>query len=273
MPYATNGDARIYYETHGAAYADDDVDAVALCGELGYGPWQWGWQHAALAGPYELVVPATRGTGDPDADARSDAPPGPWSAADLAADLEAVLADAGVDSAHLVGVGLGGCVALTAALDPAVSSRVADLALVGTAASGGALAPDALWADPDDADEAEASLAAALSADFLADQPDVAERIADWRAAEDADRESWEAARAALDGVDLSDRLYEVTNPALVLHGSTDAVCPPERGRALAEGLPRGRFEPVVGAGHLANVDDAPTVNDRLLAFFGTDRE
>lgn len=260
MPYATNDGTKIYYETHGEAYADDEVDAVALCGELGYGPWQWGWQHAALAGPYELVTPATRGTDG------SDAPAGPWSVADLATDLDAVLSDAGVRSAHVAGVGLGGLVALTAARD---STRVADLALVGTAPTGATLDPDPLWADPDDPDALQESLDAALSTDFRADQPDVVDRIVAWRAAEDADRAAWEAARAALAGADLSDRLHEVTNEAVVLHGSADAVCPPEAGRRLADGLPRGAFEPVADAGHLATVDGAAAVNDRLLGFFG----
>ncbi|MFC7097451.1 alpha/beta fold hydrolase [Halobaculum marinum] len=260
MPYASNGDVDLYYEVDGEGDDDRDVDAVAFCGEVGFGPWQWGWQHAAVAGPYRTVVPATRGTGD------SDAPPGPYTVGQLAADLDTVLADAGVRSAHVVGVGLGGMVALHAALH---SNRAKKLALVGTPAYGGGLNPDALWADPGDPAALEASLRAAVTDDFLDAMPDAVARIVEWRAAEDADRDAWEAQRAALREFDLSDRLYEVTNETLVLHGSDDAVCPPAKGQELAEGLPRGEFVAVDGAGHLATVEASREVNDRILGFFG----
>ncbi|WP_435063522.1 alpha/beta fold hydrolase [Halobaculum sp. EA56] len=275
MPYAANGEVDLYYEVDGEGSDERDVDAVAVCGELGYGPWQWGWQHAAVAGPYRAVVPATRGTGD------SDAPPGPYTVGGLAADLDAVLADAGVDAVHLIGVGLGGMVALHAALH---SGRVRKVALVGTAAYGGVrgsgapagsedssevgLDPDPLWADPADPDALASSLRAVLTDDFLDRQPDVVSRIVEWRAREDAGREAWEAGREALRSFDLSDRLYEVTNEALVLHGSEDRVCPPAKGEELAEGLPRGEFHGVEGAGHLANVEASREVNDRILDFF-----
>ncbi|UIP00158.1 alpha/beta hydrolase [Halobaculum sp. CBA1158] len=276
MPHATNGDVDLYYEVAGdesggdgdagggrgggsGGDRDGDPIPVAVCGEIGYGPWQWGWQHAALAGPRRLIVPATRGTAD------SDAPPGPYAVGDLAADLEAVLADASVRSVDLVGVGLGGMVALRAA---ARSGRVRRLALVGTAAYGGGLDPDPLWADPDDPEALESSLRAAVTDDFMSYQPDVVSRIVEWRALEDADRDAWEAAREAVRDFDLTDRLYEVTDEALVIHGTEDRVCPPAKGRELAEGLPRGEFVGVDGAGHLANVEASREVNDRILAFF-----
>ncbi|PSQ05835.1 alpha/beta hydrolase [Halobacteriales archaeon QS_6_71_20] len=259
MPYAANGDVDLYYEADGEGSPDRDVDAVAFCGEIGYGPWQWGWQHAVVAGPYRAVVPATRGTAD------SDAPPGPYTVARLASDLDAVLADAGVDAAHLVGVGLGGAVALRAALG---SGRVRKLVLVGMPPRGTGLNPDPLWADPADPEALEASLRAAVSDGFLDIQPDIVSRIVEWRAREDADRDAWEATRAALREFDCSDRLYEVTNEALVIHGREDAVCPPARGEELAAGLPRGSYHPVDGAGHLANVEASRAVNDRILGFF-----
>ncbi|MFC7071095.1 alpha/beta fold hydrolase [Halobaculum lipolyticum] len=262
MPYASNGDVELYYEVDGEGAGDRDVDAVVFCGEIGFGPWQWGWQHAAFAGPYRAVVPATRGTGE------SDAPAGPYTVGQLAADLDAVLADAGIRAAHAVGVGLGGMVALHAALH---SSRLRKLALVGTAAYGGGLHPDALWADPGDPEALSASLGAAVTDAFRDRQPDVVSRVLEWRAAEDADRDAWDAQREAVRGFDVADRLYEVDTETLVIHGREDAVCPPTKGEELAAGLPRGEFVGVDGAGHLANVEASREVNDRVLAFFDGD--
>jgi pimeloyl-ACP methyl ester carboxylesterase len=52
-----------------------------------------------------------------------------------------------------------------------------------------------------------------------------------------------------------------------VLHGRDDAVWPVERGRRLADGLPRGEFHALDG-GHLIGVERAREVNDRLFGRF-----
>ncbi|MFB6154363.1 MAG: alpha/beta fold hydrolase [Haloferacaceae archaeon] len=258
MPYAVRGDTSLYYET------DGEGDPVAFVGDVGYGAWQWGWQHAAVAGPYESVVADPRGSG------RSDAPAGPYAVETLTADLHAVLSDCGVRAAHLVGAGLGGMVALQSAL---TSSRARSLTLVGTAASGAGLDLDPLFGDSDDPDALRASLSAALSASFVDEQPDAVERIVAWRRDEDASREAWESQAAAVAGFDVSDSLFEVTVPALVIHGTEDAVWPVERGRSLAEELPRGEFVPAEGAGHLAHVEHSRHVNDALVGFLDAQSE
>lgn len=252
MPFAESGDVAIRYEV------DGDGPAVVFCGEAGLGPWQFGWQHAAVAGPYRAVVPETRGIG------ASDAPPGPYDMRELAADVDAVLADLGVADAHLVGYGLGGTVALAYAL---ASGRPESLAVVGTPAAGDAFNADAVWADPADPTAVRGTLEAVFSTAFRERHPDVLDRIAEWRVAEDADPETFAAHRAAIEGFDVGDRLYELTTPTLVLHGTEDAVCPPEYGETLAEGLPRGEFVPVEGAGHFAHVEASAGVNDELLGW------
>ncbi|MFB6177019.1 MAG: alpha/beta fold hydrolase [Halobaculum sp.] len=257
MPYATSGDCRIYYETDGRGTVEG-TDQVAFVGDVGFGPWQWAWQAGALAGPFETVVPTTRGCG------RSDAPPGPSDVGDLVSDLDAVLADAGADSTHVVGAGLGGLVALHAARR---LGRVKKLVLLGTPPTGARYDPAPLFADPADRDALEGSLAAALSPGFRENQPEAVERIVDWRAAEDAEREAWDAQAAALDTADATDWLYEVTNDALVVHGSDDELCPVEAGRDLADGLPRGEFIEYEDAGHLVGVECSKPLNDRLVGF------
>ncbi|QCC46484.1 alpha/beta fold hydrolase [Halobellus limi] len=257
MARTSNGDVSLYYETAGSG------PTVAFVGDVGYGAWQWGWQHAAVAGPYESLVADLRGTG------RSDAPAGPYAVGDLVEDLTTVLSDAGVRSAHVVGAGLGGAVALEAAR---TTSRVDSLFLLGTAARGTGIDLEPLWGDPDDADALERSLAAGLSASFVDAREDAVAQMVEWRSAEDADRPAWEAQAAAVDGFDVSDRLYEITVPALAVHGRDDAVWPPERGEKLAEGLPRGGFRPIENAGHLVHVEASKRVNDELLGFLA-DRE
>jgi pimeloyl-ACP methyl ester carboxylesterase len=252
MPTASNGEVDLYYET------DGEGETVAFVGDVGYGAWQWGWQHAAVAGPYESLVLDLRGAG------RSDAPTGPYSVGTLVTDLVTVLADHDVRTAHLVGAGLGGMVALHAAHS---TSRVRSLTLLGTAAYGGDLDLEPLYGPPGDFDALERSLEAAFSREFVEAQPDALRQMVEWRTNEDAGREGWEAQAAAVRQFDATDYLHEVTTPALVVHGTEDAVWPPTRGRELAEALPRGTFAPVEGAGHLARVEASKLVNDELVAF------
>lgn len=257
MPHATGSGCRIYYEVDGRGTVEG-TETVVFLGDLGFGPWQWAWQASALAGPFQTVVPTTRGVG------RSDAPPGPYTVAELVADLEAVLSDAGVGSAHVVGCGLGGHVAVHAArrLD-----RLDRLALLGTTAEPAAYDTDALAADPADETAVRASLAAGLTASFREAQPDAVDRIVDWRTAEDAPPAVWRAQAAAF--ADATEWLYEVTNETLVLHGEADEVVPAAAGERLAEELPRGEFHALPDAGHLVGVEAARTVDDRLHAFLG----
>ena len=253
MPTVRNDGADIYYE------ADGSGETVAFVGDAGYGAWQWGWQHAAVAGPYESIVTDVRGAGR-SGGGSTDGP----DVDTLSSDLVAVLSDAGVGSAHVVGAGLGGLVALETAVS---TSRIDSLSLIGTAASGDHLDLDPLWGDPNDADALERSTAAGVSASFRDAHPDAIDRIVAWRAAEDAPRPTFEAHTAAVASFDVSDRLYEITQPALVVHGDDDAVWPPDRGAALAEGLPRGEFRAVAGAGHLVHIEASRRVNDDLLGF------
>ncbi|WP_416838365.1 alpha/beta fold hydrolase [Haloferax sp. DFSO52] len=251
MSTVSRDGVELYYET------DGDGETVVFVGDAGYGGWQWGWQYAAVTGPFETLVTDLRGTG------RSDAPAGPYSVETLVADLEAILSDAGVRKAHVVGLGLGGMVGLAAAR---TTNRVRSLTLVGTAASGTDIDPAPLYGAPADHDALRESLTPALSDEFRTEQPDVVEQIADWRQVEDAAPEAWAAQTAAIAAFDAGP-LYEVAVPTLVIHGTDDPVWPVEGGRALADGLPRGQFESFEGARHLVTVERSRLVNDALVEF------
>ncbi|WP_327050475.1 alpha/beta fold hydrolase [Halomicrococcus gelatinilyticus] len=263
MPTVTHDGVELYYDAEGPS----DRDAVAFVADVGYGAWQWGWQHAAVAGPFESLVWDLRGTG------RSDAPPGPYSVEALAADLEAVLADHGVRRAHVVGAGLGGMVALQYALD---YSRARTLALVGTSPGGPQAVPtpedvrEQLLVDEKTEEAMRESLRPVLSEEFFAADP---AEIVEWRLAEDAAPDAQRAQFAAMDDFDVADRLHEITVPALVLHGTDDRVVPVENGRLLAANLPRGELRELEGAPHLAFVEQSRTVNDELLAFLESHAE
>jgi pimeloyl-ACP methyl ester carboxylesterase len=252
MPIAHNGDVSLYYESAG-----EGEETVVFVGDAGFGAWQWAWQHRAVTGPFRSVVLDLRGVG------RSDGPSGPYSVAGLADDVAAVLADADASRAHLVGAGLGGLVALDLAHE---SGRIRSLTLLGCGLADANREPDPMraFASPDDTAAVRASTETLLSASFCAAQPEVVDRIVAWRTDEDAPRRVWQAHTAAVERYEPPP-LYEVTAPAVVVHGAADTCWPVDGARALAADLPRG--EPVVceDAGRLVGVERSRLVNDRLV--------
>ncbi len=70
-----------------------------------------------------------------------------------------------------------------------------------------------------------------------------------------------------LDGFDVSDRLWRLDVPALVLAGSRDVVIPPSRQRALAESIAGASYAQVEGAGHVGFLTHRAEVADHLAGF------
>ncbi|MEF8776477.1 MAG: alpha/beta hydrolase [Haloarculaceae archaeon] len=258
MAEASLAGVTLHYEIAGPS----DAPLVAFVGALGYGPWLWGWQAPDLTGPWQTLVWDLPGTG------ASDAPPADCDVTFLADALEAVLADAAVPRAHVVGAGLGGLVALLYANR---YGRARSLTCFGAAPAGDAFDEDALRAlalDAVDGGECERSLEGALTPTFRAERPDLVERICDWRRAEDARGTAFDRHLEAVRTFD-GPQLHAVTAPALVFHGEDDPVVPAAAGRELAAGLPRGRFQAVAGR-HLCFVEHAGPVTDRLAGFLET---
>jgi 3-oxoadipate enol-lactonase len=254
MPVAHTDGGEIYYETAG------EGDLVAFVGDAGYGPWLWSWQFASIAGPFEALTMALRGTDG------SDAAADPTSVDDLAADLETVLRARDAPRAHLVGAGLGAMVVLRYARE---FGRARSLVLIGGAATGEAVDADALRAlHPAPTDEAALrnSLEGAFTPAFRGARPDLVETVVRWRETEDATPAVTAAHLAAMRAFDAGS-LYEFGLPALVLAGLDDPVTPASAGEALAEGLPYARFEAVEGR-RLCFVEHSAAVNDELLAFW-----
>lgn len=247
MPTATSEGVAIRYGATG------EGPTVVFLNDVGYGAWLWGWQHAALAGPFEALTIDPRGTGD------SDAPPGPYDVPTLAADVEAVLREHGASRVHLVGAGLGGMVALAYARE---YGRARSLVLLDTALSGDEVHEGMLDAlagrGPD-------SLAPCFSESFFETQREVIAGIEKWRADDDAGADAREAQAAAM--LDYScEAPYELTLPALVCHGADDPVVPAAAGGDLADSLPRGTFTELPGR-HLAFVESSRMANDAIAGF------
>jgi len=269
MPTAHNGDVALSYDREGPASAP----TVVFVEGLGYGTWMWQFQREPLAESYDTIVFDNRGTGD------SDCPEGPYTVAEMAADLAAVLNDAGVESAHVVGASMGGMIAQRFALE---DDRAESLALLCTSHGGEDAVPvppetQAFMFDvPADADEREAiryKMTPAISDGFAEEHPELIADIVDWRLASDASEAGRTAQAAAVQAFDASDELDQLTLPTLLMHGTDDEVLPVENAHALAEALPHADLELFEGGPHLFFVEQADAVTDRLRTFLDTHAE
>src|SRR5438128_354774 len=105
--YATAVDGtKLYWERHGG----DAGDPVVLVMGLGVDAHAWEVVLPAFAARGPTLLVDNRGVG------RSDKPPGPYTTAQLAGDLLAVLDAAGVARTHVVGLSMGGMIAQELAL-------------------------------------------------------------------------------------------------------------------------------------------------------------
>ncbi|MFA9416256.1 alpha/beta fold hydrolase [Natrinema sp. HArc-T2] len=284
MPQATRDGVSIYYERD-----DSDGDGTApvvFVQGLGFGRWMWRWQREAVADHYDVIAPDNRGTGRSDVGLPPLVPRLPgmlrglvllklagYSMDGLAADLEAVLDDAGIYNAHIVGASMGGMIAQRYAVE---YTRAKSLTLCCTSHGGPDAAPVPeetqahMFETPDGASERETirhRMRPAFTERFTNRNPHLMDQIIEWRLEQDAGDPAREAQGAAVQGFDVSDRLGRVRVPTLILHGTDDRVVPVENARLLEEKLPNSRLDLIEGGSHLCFIEDDDLVNEYLLAF------
>lgn len=227
---------KIAWERHGAGAP------LLLIHGLGYARWGWEPVLEGLARSFDVILFDNRGIGE------SDAPPGPYTAAELAADALQVLDEAGVDRAHVLGTSLGGMVAQELALSH--PERVDRLVLACTTPGG-----------PESFPMPEQTVALLQSGatlrqfveNALAPEPDqeIVERILRHREATAQPLEAWTAQAAAGAMFDALDRVAGIAAPTLILHGTADAVIDSRNTALLALRIPDARVELFPGGGHL----------------------
>jgi 3-oxoadipate enol-lactonase len=251
----TAAGVRIAYEEAGSG------PPLLLIHGLGYPRWGWEPVVEPLAKTHRVITFDNRGIGD------SDAPPGPYDTATMAADAVAVLDAVGVRRVHVMGASLGGMIAQMVALDHA--HRVDRLILACTT-PGGAEAhplPEATLALIREAADLPAEEATRrLTANALASQHPLEDLLAR-RMARPQDPAAWQAQSAASLGHDAFGRLGGIPAPTLVLHGTADRVVDPRNAPLLARSIPGARLEWLPGQGHLFFWEDPDDTVERVRRF------
>lgn len=198
----------------------------------------------------------------------SDAPPGPYTLHELAADLHGLLDYLPITRAIFVGVSVGGLIAQQIALT--YPRWVQGLVLCDT---GARIATAAYWVERATAVRqdglgplAHLILARWFSGEYAESHPAAYRGYTNMLMRTPA--EGYAATCDALRDADLRDAVSQITAPTLVLCGDEDLATPPSLGEALAAAIPHARFALVDNAGHIPAIEQPAAVAHHIQSFW-----
>ncbi len=193
-----------------------------------------------------------------------------YGLADMADDAVGLLEHLGIESAHVIGISMGGMIAQVLAINHArrVRSLCSIMSTTGDQAVGqpSAAAVNAMLRAAPETRAAAIDYAVEMfevigSPRYRSDEALDRERFA---AAYDRDHDPDGVARqlgAILTSRDRTEALHQLSVPTLVIHGDSDPLIDVSGGEATARAIPGARLLIIEGMGH-----DLPTqLNDRLL--------
>jgi 3-oxoadipate enol-lactonase len=181
----------------------------------------------------------------------------PFTIAEMAEDTAELLERLEIESAHVVGISMGGMIAQELAL--AHPGRLRSLTLGCTYCGGevSRLMPQesveklAAGMASGDRDQAiRAGYEINLSPTFRADE-DAYAAFHEMATSVPAAKQVIELQAQAIFGHDTSGRLGEISTPTLIIHGTVDGVLPFPNGEQIASLMPSARFEVLEDVGHM----------------------
>jgi 3-oxoadipate enol-lactonase len=259
MPHIQRDGVKVYYESFGQG-----LPIVFLH------PWStnryiWANQLMEFARRHQCVVVDHRGHG------LSDKPAGGYGMGEMAADVVAILDDAGIDRAVLVGNSIGGMVAMQTSLD--APDRVIGNLILSSATNFGADTP------PEMAEAMQKDwrgvfsglLEAAVSAKSKAERPEILAYMEGCFRVDDNFTEAvfW-ASAADPEGVfnwNISDRLKDIKQPTLIIAGEEDGATTPAHNQFLADNIPGAEIKLYKDVGHFCQLEKPAVFNDDLRNF------
>jgi pimeloyl-ACP methyl ester carboxylesterase len=233
----------------------------------------WYQQIDVFGQTYRTIALDHRDIGD------SDPFSAPYGIADQADDAADALKALGVSQAAVVGISMGGFIALEFTLrHPEMVGR---LVLTSTSAGG----PSQVQAEPQflallvrprdsatDIGVFEQETYALIMAPGYADShPDDMEHIAAIARYRPQAEESYRRQLMACLGHDVAQRLGEIHVPTLVVHGTNDPLIPVENGNYLAQHISNARLILYSGTGHVPIIERAEDYNRDVLTFLRGD--
>lgn len=237
--FADCGSGRLYYEITGEGPPVVLVHGFALDHRL------WHPQVAYLSSRFRVITYDCRGFG------RSSLPVAPYDHAD---DLRRLLAELSITRPHLVGLSMGGRIAINYALAHPEDTR--SLALIGSDLGGYRFALDCDGCDPGSWLAHEIFASAQRHPHVLDALRMMVADYSGWHWRHDDPRSPGD--------LDAIDRLASIAAPTTVIVGDEDLPDFHEIARLLSTRIPGARAEHVPDVGHLVNLETAEVCNTLL---------
>lgn len=269
----------IYYEVHGSG------EPLLLIEGLGYSSWMWYKQVPVLSKSHKVIIFDNRGAGN------TDKPDSEYTIELMARDAAGLLKEMGVESAHVLGVSLGGYVAQELAVTE--PGMVRNLVLVSTNSGPGKLitgkspffngflklwgflptafdssrGPVRLEYAKNDEERTRYGLSLAFSEEYFKNNSDEIDKIVEWRLENPQPEYAWRRQLLAGIGYDSSPRSGEIKSRTLLVNGAQDRIISPESALKLSKRIPDSTLVVLEGAGHLLFIERAEEFNAHVLGF------
>lgn len=246
-----------------AWYSEGSGEPVLLIMGWAYPAASWHRQVEVLSRHHRVITIDNRGSGE-----TGMAPGIPYTVELMTGDCLAVLDEAGVERAHVVGMSMGGLMAQELAISH--PERVGSLCLVATHPG----TSDGVW--PQEVHEFLAARAGMppleqreFSIPFNYAPTTPRERIEeDWAVREKGTLPDGQAAQAGTALWAGLSRLPQVAAPTLVVRGELDRLVAAGNAELIAGAIPGAELLTIPGANHVLTTDQPERVNEALLDFF-----
>ncbi len=246
---------------------------ILLLPGLGCQRFSWYKQLAIFGQEYRTIAIDPRDTGD------SDPVTQPYRIADLADDAAAVLCALSIAKSHIIGISMGGFVALELALRHA--ELVDRLVLVSTSARSliyAFLSPRRLPQilpiffsnrEMEPGEQKRWLLSLLMSPGYPESHPEEMEKIAEIGRCERITKEAFNRQVRACLRHNVSKRLEEIQATTLVIHGENDPGFVVRNGINLARRIPGAHLIVYPNTGHVVIIERAEEFNRDVLDFLG----
>jgi 3-oxoadipate enol-lactonase len=245
----------------------DDAPVLVLGGPIGTSVEIWRHQVPVLSRYFRVMRFEHRGHGP--AGAQSPAPGGPYTIAELGADVLGLLSARGIERAAFAGVSLGGMIGIWLAAN--APERITSLAVICSALV--PLPSARAWRDRVALVRSSGMGAIAdmvvprwLTPSFIARHPDEVSAVTGMLLA--TNPVGYAGCGDAIASMDLRPLLPVVKAPTLVISAAEDPAAPPYQGALAARGIADSRLTVVRGASHFAHLETPGPVTDALLRQF-----
>lgn len=265
MPYAKVEDIEIYYEVYGPPAAPP----LVLIGGWASYRWIWFRQVPTFKEKYRVVVFDNRGAG------KSSKPDYPYTIEMMAADTIGLMDALDIQTAHILGISMGGLIAQQIAIS--YPNRVRSLILSSTHFGGANYIPmddktmALLIALPTETISKEQArdmrYRATFSPWFLEENRSIINQIDEWAEKLPTPLYAQVHQSSATGEFDSEAELNRIIAPTLILHGANDRAVPTKNGELLAERIPNSRLKIIRDAAHFAIIEKYAEFNNEVMNF------